>query len=238
MLTKLQLVQRVLSAMDSDQVASIDDTVEAGQVALIVDTVYSDILHRFPWPHLQSQGTLEVTSTAHKMRLPADVLQVNRIKYNKKDVAYITPESMMDLLDSRDTTNTNVDSNGAVTDADPTYWTSEDSDYIIFDSYDGTLAASLSKCLFIRLPSAMTNDSDVPDLPDRFEGALLFGILAEAYRTIKDSEQIASRYERKYISHIANLKRWASRVNLQQSFYGNTYQRQNVGLPVARELRD
>jgi len=44
--TLLELVQNILSSMDSDEVNSIVDTVEAQQVVAIVKTVYNDILTR------------------------------------------------------------------------------------------------------------------------------------------------------------------------------------------------
>ncbi len=44
--TLLEIVQSVLSSMDSDEINSIDDTVESQQVVEIVKTVYDDIISR------------------------------------------------------------------------------------------------------------------------------------------------------------------------------------------------
>ena len=49
--TLLAIVQEILSDMDSDEVNSIDDTVESQQVASIVRSAYMAIMSNRNWAH-------------------------------------------------------------------------------------------------------------------------------------------------------------------------------------------
>jgi hypothetical protein len=224
-LTVIQIVQRVLSAIDSDNVTSISDTVESEQVKDILDTVYDRLLDDFPWDHLKEYGTLEVTAIDNEMKLPANILHLNSIRYNKKDVQYLSPEDMVKKLDGRDVSLSNVDSLGAINDQDPTYWTSYDSETIVFDSYDGTLTSSLSNCSFVKKPAILTSDSDIPNMPDRLHTVLLDGVFEETFRLLKGDIQGAAIYQRKYLVGLGKAKRWANRINLKDSTYGDDYGR-------------
>lgn len=229
-LTTLQLVQRALSAINSDNVSSISDGVEAEQTLLLLNTAYEQLLDDFPWFHLRSYGQLEVTTTPNQMRIPTNVRNIDGdlIRYDKKDVWYITPDNMIKILDGRDTTATNVDSNGAITDHVPIYWTTQDDENIIFDAYDGTLASSLSEVWFITEPAPLDNDADIPDLPDILHGVLLNRLLEESFRTLKGDEQSAQIYFRKYISGLSKAKRWARKQNRVESTNGTNFGRRFV----------
>lgn len=223
--TLLQLVQKTLALLDDFNVNSVDETEESEQVVQIVNLVYNDIATRYPWPHLRDVASLDTTATAHILRLPSTVLEVDWIKYNGKDVQYCSPKFMQDLLDRRDTTLTNVDSNGALTDADPRYWTSINDEEIIFDSYNSSLSTALSSCMFVRTIDELTSDSDYPNLPERFHTTLLYGIVAEACRTMKGDAGMAQVYEAKFKKGIDTMKRWARRVNLTETTMPNDYSR-------------
>lgn len=51
-LTLLDIVQDVLSDMDSDEVNSINDSIEALQVAAIAKSTFYNIIDGRDWPHL------------------------------------------------------------------------------------------------------------------------------------------------------------------------------------------
>lgn len=230
--TVLEITQRVLSAIDSDNVSTIDETVESEQVFLLVKTVYDNLLDDFPWYHLRERGNLEVTSTAHIMKIPDNVTHVMElvIRYDGEKVYYKTPNEMTDLLNGRDTTLSTVDSNGAVNDTDPNYWTTYDDENIIFDSYDGTLVTSYTDCWFAVTPDKLTTGNDIPDLPEGLSSVLLWGVLEEAFRTLKGDETAASRYENKYRKGLAKAKRWARNINKKESTFGQDYGRKNIKL--------
>jgi hypothetical protein len=214
-LTYLQIVQRVLSMLNGDSVTSIDETVEAEQVAELVKHVYSDIIVDFPWFHKRSFINLEVTTTAHLMKIPDGVEQLlgDVIYYDDDPVYWMKPEAMKDMLAKRDKTLANVDANGAINDKAPKYWSSFDDVNVVFDSYDGSLVSSLTSIWTTKFPSAPVLGTDIPDLPHDLHMTLLHGVLAEAFRTQKGDEVAARGYENKYMKSKAKAKRWAQKVN-------------------------
>lgn len=226
-LTALQFIQRAMSVIDSDNVTDISETVESEQMKLLLDTVYDRLLNDFPWFHLVDYGTLEVTSTNHILAIPSNVLLLEELRYNKKSIIFIEPSEMIVILDGRDTTLSTVDSSGALNNRDPQYWTSEDDENIIFDSYDGSLASSLSKVRFIRKPVVLNSNSDIPDLPEYLHSVLLDALFEEAFRTLKGDVQTAQIYQRKYISGLGKAKRWARTLNKKESTFGSSYGRRN-----------
>ena len=216
--TRLTFVQRALAAIDSDSVTSIGESVEAEQVAEILDTVYDRILREYNWPNLYSEFSLNTTAEDHKMRLPTDCLQLDTCWYNKKEVVYITPKEMRELLNSRDTALTNVDDNGALNDIDPTYYTTFDDDYIVFDSYNGSLEENKSVCHGILTPAQLLLDTDIPVLPERFHSIILDGLIAEVMQTLKGDSFGYNVFSKKYKNGIIKMKRWAQRVNVEKTY--------------------
>ena len=211
--TLLDLVQKTLAYVDDFNVQTVGETEESEQVVQIVNQVYNDLISDYPWPHLHSLSTLETTSTAHVMKLKTDVLGINWIRYDAKDMTYISPYDMQVKLDGRDTTASNVDANGAITDSVPHYWASNDDFNIIFDSYDSSLVANLTKVSVITGVTELGADTDYPNLPERFHTTLLFGIISEALRVLKGDSAQGAIYDRKYAKGIANMRRWAQRIN-------------------------
>lgn len=164
-MTLLDVVQSVLSDMDSDQVNSIDETFESAQVANIVKDTYYDMIGTRVWPvHMKTMTLTGVGNSNYPtfMQLPENVYEIEWIKYNKKDemsnatgledytsITYLDPAAFITLVHQRDAdasnnlvTIDNLSGSGAryifQTDKQPDYWTSFDDEYIIFDSYDST----------------------------------------------------------------------------------------------------
>jgi hypothetical protein len=75
-LSLLDIVQDILNEMDGDTVNSIDDTVEAQQVAQIVKTTYLEMMANRNWPHLQtgfSCTSFTDTSYPTSLALPENI---------------------------------------------------------------------------------------------------------------------------------------------------------------------
>jgi len=51
--TLLDMVQEILSDIDSDEIESIDDTVESEQVVSILKSTYYAMMSNRDWPHLR-----------------------------------------------------------------------------------------------------------------------------------------------------------------------------------------
>lgn len=159
-LTLLNMVQNILSAMDSDEVNSIGDTIESVQVAEVVKETYYDLFSNIDIPTfhglIQLTAATDLTSPT-KMILPTNVKEVEWIKYNWqvnstqdfRDVSYVTPKEFVELGISRATqTGTVTALVGTIpvnisTLYPPTYWTTFDNNTIYFDSYKLTLEATV-----------------------------------------------------------------------------------------------
>lgn len=86
-LTLLEMVQSILSSMDSDEVNSIDDTIEAQQVAYVIKSVYNDISTFIDLPEQDKIFQLEPSGDPDKptvMLIPANFGDLQWIKYNKE----------------------------------------------------------------------------------------------------------------------------------------------------------
>lgn len=85
--TVLEIVQDILSAMDSDEVSSLNDTIEAQQVGKIVKNCYNDIISTIDLPDEFTLFQLDPSLDPAKpvvMYTPAAFEGTQWIKYNKK----------------------------------------------------------------------------------------------------------------------------------------------------------
>ena len=201
-LTLLEMTQSILSAMDSDPVDSIDETVEAIQVADIVKEAFFELMSQRDWPFLFNTGSLQGlgdVANPTKMKMPDTWKKVKWIKYNKKTITYIDPESFTEMIDNRAELAGVINANGYVINADPIYWTSFDDTFIVFDGFnnseESTLQASNSKAYAAIAPTWSHVDSFVPALPEKFFPTLLAESKSQAFVNLK--QQSNNREERK-----------------------------------------
>lgn len=201
-LTLLDMTQSILSAMDSDPVNSIDDTVESVQVADLVKEAYFDLISQRDWPFtfaLQQLQALSDVSRPTTMRMPDGWSKIKWLKYNKKEVTWISPEEFQHMIDTRSATPNVVDANGYVINNDPSYWTSFDDVTIVFDGYNATVESSLvaaKSIAYVSLaPTWQHVDSYIPNIPDKFFPTLLAEAKSQAFVNLK--QQANAREERK-----------------------------------------
>lgn len=187
-MTLLEMVQDILSDMDSDAVTSYTDTVESVQVAQILKTTYFNIIDGRDWPHLYQFFRLTETdaNTPTHMTLVNDVMNVDWIKYNVRNatdtkdryhkIEWKSPEEFMMILDSRDSSATNIDvitSNNiffnVYNDRAPSYFTTFDEDLIVFDAFDSGVETFLktakNQCYGKVYPTVTLADGMYFDLP-------------------------------------------------------------------------
>jgi hypothetical protein len=170
--TLLEMVQRVLSAMDSDEVNSISDTTESNQVALLIEGVYNDLLAECNFPELGTLFELNASGDNTKptlMTIPEEISNVEWVKYDvqteDETLANYQPVAFRCLQEFLSHTNSfrtfdNVGvlehsiTNGVNTDNIPFYYrsdqgpsiyTSFDDGTLIFDSYDSDVDTTLQK---------------------------------------------------------------------------------------------
>lgn len=195
--TLLELTQTILSSMDSDEVNSINDTVESQQVVGIIKTVYDDIISRSELESNKVPFNLTPSGDSAKpvlMTKPDNIDHVHWIKYNCilngnvipvwVDMVYLPFMDFLDYTHAYNTTETFVGSfvysaEGFVTtftyrnDTAPHYYTTFDDNTVIFDAYnntvDTTLQSSKTLCYGSKKTSFTASDTFIPALqPSQF----------------------------------------------------------------------
>lgn len=183
------MTQDILSALDSDEVNSIDDTVEAYQVATVLKNVYLAMAANRNWEGQKKLITFEHSASLElptHLKAPASLKELHFFKYNwtkdgntfeMKDVLYKHPDEFLRLVANRgvNTPHTRIitDPGGTplvvITNKPPSYWTSFDDTYIVCDSYDAqvddTLKSSKSQLHVTLYPTFEMSDSFIPHLP-------------------------------------------------------------------------
>lgn len=182
-MTLLGMTQNILNAMSSDEVNSIGDTVESLQVAEIIRETYDELFSNINTPSHDSLIQLEAlsdTARPNYMRLPDTVKEIKWIKYDYrtdartdyKDIIYLKPEEFLLLVSQRHEGIEVTDFSGGrlyiMDNVNPTYWTTFDNEYIVFDSYNSGLDASLQNSKTLCWGQQDTvfemNDTFIPDI--------------------------------------------------------------------------
>jgi hypothetical protein len=228
--TLLEIVQEILSDMVSDEVNSIDDTIESQGVASTVRSVYQAMVANRNWPHTKKMFQLESLGDVAKpiyMRMPERLKELVSISYDArkdgetstqyKEIKYKDPEAFLRMCSRRKEELDNVvsytDFSGvkllAFNDRAPEYWTSFDDNYIVFDSYDvsvdDTLKSSKTACIAYFIPVWEHSNEAIPDLPSEAFPALI----AEAKSTaFYDFKQMANEKEER---RSVQQSRWLAR---------------------------
>lgn len=209
--TLLDMVQEILSDMNSDNVNSISDTIEAQQVATIIKRTYYNMLSDRIWPHTGKLFKLTPSTDSARpthMRMEDDVIEILWAKYDMRDVddtspgysdlRYMRPEDFLEYMLSRDPadtiTQTVIDYNGTVmfinNNHAPTYFTSFDDKHLVFDSFDSTvdstLQASKTQVFGYAQPPWEMDDDFVPDVPAKAWGYFMAEAKGACFLKIKE----------------------------------------------------
>ena len=180
--TLLQIVQKTLSDMDSEDVNSISDTVEAQQVASIVEDVFNNMIATKVIP--EHKGLLKLTPATDSaypthFNYPENVKEVTDVWYEHEDglyrcVEWVEPLEFLYRIDGiQEDYDTVLDKNGGTNlrirnSKDPTFYTSFDDYYIVMNSYkstvDSTLQSSKVRAYGTTYPVFQMVDSYVPEV--------------------------------------------------------------------------
>lgn len=228
-LSLLDIVQDIANDLDTDEVNSIDDTVEAQQIAQIVKTCYFEMIANRNWPHLRKLIRLDSANDITKpnyLKLPDNVKELVFFKYEKQklgvdrvetsDVKFKHPDDFLRLVSARSSTanvEEIVDFSGTklliLNNVAPSFWTSFDDTYIVTDSYDSavddTLQSAKSQCLAYTNPTWSRTDGFIPDLP--IEAFPLLVEEAKSTASVKLKQIVDQKAEQK----AARQQRWLSR---------------------------
>jgi hypothetical protein len=183
--TLLAIVQDILSDTDSDEVNSLSDSVEALQVARIVEQCFYDFIYTRPVPEHKSLIKLtpladssfpthfEIQDQQAKIEtIWYDVSEDNSYSYRK--LTWLSPEDFLEKIDRRQDDYDLIDDKFAgtklriVNNRQPTFYTSFDDTHIVMDSYkstvDDTLQENKTRAMGYTHPTFSISDSYIPDL--------------------------------------------------------------------------
>lgn len=154
--TLLKMVQLIGERIGSDEIDSLNETIEATEIVSILELAYDEILDRRDWEFLRDR-TLRMKARAvgdnklFNLDIPTAVTKIQCLKYrdiNGKfpELTYVEPCLFIERLDGRNAGDDNVteiaNDDGVllkiITDKSPTFFTSFDEDTISFDAYDET----------------------------------------------------------------------------------------------------
>jgi len=213
--TLLELTQSVLSSMDSDEINSINDTVESQQVVEVIKTVYDDIISRGDLESNKTPFNLTASGDPTKpvlMTKPENIDHIHWIKYNTilfgdtdptwTEMRYLPFMDFIDYMHQYNTTETNVAtfdfvSGGFSTtfyyrnDTAPQYYTTFDDNTIIFDAHDvtidTTLQSSKTLCYGSKTTDFLAQDTFIPSLQPKQFALLLNEAKSLAWAELKQT---------------------------------------------------
>lgn len=174
--TLLDVVQSILSDLNSDEVNSISDTVESLQVANIVKDAFDNLVVEQKVP--SNKGRIQLTSSndpslpTHTY-IPEGTLEIECVYYDGRDnpdcpveyheLRYLEPKQFLHVVNSRKASDPNVE--GIVDPTDtvihvyndrrPECYTTFNDDALIFDAYDKNLESTLVNEKFMVLAETM-----------------------------------------------------------------------------------
>lgn len=191
--TLLEVVQSTLSAINSDSVNTVGETIESEQVTLVAKEVFEEMSTYQTIPTFDTlTQLLGVSDTSRRtvMQLPLNATDIQYIRYKAtytngtsrfEEVRYCPPNEFLDRqLDLR-VGEANVGENvlpGNVrvpyrTDKRPEYWTTFDDKFLVFDAIDmdvqgdNTLHNDNSLVMAYIIPEFQMTDDFVIPLPDK-----------------------------------------------------------------------
>lgn len=233
--TLLEIVQSVLSSMDSDEVNSINDTVESAQVVKVIKTVYDDI---------QTRGNLAIQKTLFNLTSSGDITKpvlmtkpnsigdIEWVRYNIikagdtipawQDIQFLPIDQFAMLTQSYNTTALDVDTmalsfNGFnftfyfKNNVKPCYYTSFNDNTLIFDAYDSavdtTLQSAKTLCFGVLSNTFTEMDNWVPNLQDQQFALLLNEAKSLAWAELKQTTHAkAEQTARRNWRHLAHSR--------------------------------
>jgi hypothetical protein len=197
--TLLDMVQSILSDMDGEDVNSITDSIEAQQIASVIEDTYYNIISVNDKPEyweLYNLVSLSDSSRPTHFRYSSeDVDEIKSLRLLRydisetsgvikyKEIPYCEPIDFIERMPYNSSNTVRVyDKNAATSlfirnDTMPSRYTSFDDEHIVVDSYkatvESTLQASKTQAFVFKIPSFTISDTFVPDMEDHKRPYLL-----------------------------------------------------------------
>lgn len=220
----LEIVQLTLSSLDSDEVNTINDTVESRQIVDIARSVFDDMVSRYDMPENNDIFELEASGDNTKpvlMFVPDNVLRIDWVRYNKKETTdtfsnyqRLEFKPLDTFLQIQNDLLRNETSNVAQmthtingttfdflyrTDRQPEFYTSFDDKTLIFNAIDLTEDTTLQKdktqCSGWIKPVFQISNSFIPTFDEPLHTLWLSEVKAQAFVELKQTQN--AQVERK-----------------------------------------
>jgi hypothetical protein len=183
--TLIAIVKDILSDLDSEDVSTLSASVEALQIARIVEQTFYDITATRLIPEHQSLIKLTALSDTlfpTHFQYPTNVKVISTVWYDQSSdssykyglIDWCEPEAFLKLVDSVGSNYTLVNDKTAGTKLRimnnklPTLYTSFDDQYIVMNSFNSTVDTTLTeakvRAIGVTHPIFSLSDSYVPDL--------------------------------------------------------------------------
>lgn len=222
----IEMVQRILGSMDSDEVNSIADTTEALEVANIIKECYFEIIAEHSSKNEENLFHLDAGTDNTKptlMFLPESAANVHRLEYNISEtlsdvnlrkLKFYPVLEFLQIINNLDATQSWVGLQTIALDGQnfeikyrndsfPTYWTSPDDHTILLDSFqsevENTATSIRTYAYGLKVPTFSLEDDYVPNLDPRQFALLLNKAKAQAFIEIKQTQNDkAERNQRRF----------------------------------------
>lgn len=213
--TNLDMVQLIASSMDSDEVNSVNDSVESQQILKVIRTAFFDIIERSNLPEHMDIVNLQASGSSTYpivMYVPTNISKIYWVKYNKEttedpnlnfqqleflalqeflDRMYTLTESEDEVLQMDLTVNGNTIPFLYRNDKHPEFYTSYDDRTLIFDSYlateDSYLAGAKTLALGKEVVTYEMTDTFTPPLDEQQFALLLNEAKALAWLELRQT---------------------------------------------------
>lgn len=212
--TLLDLTQSIMDDMGSDSVNSISDSLESLRVASILKRTFFDLAVEMDLPTAEELFVLQALADLDRpshMKLPDNVYELGWIKYDVRtdatdtriryaEIFHLEPEDFFKRISTRNSDDSNMqvvadptNINLIIqTDQNPTYWTSFDGEFIVFDSFDSAISSTIEESKVVchgRVGKTWINtDTAIPDIPEHLEPTLLAIAEERCFAWIKQAQ--------------------------------------------------
>jgi len=241
-LTLLTVVQKTMEALNLDEVNSISDSPDAEQIAQIAQDSAYELLNQSEWPFSIRYLQLESVADADRpnyLRIPDECTRIDYVRYDKTDpdnadsddvdlveieqIEWLPPEQFLEMTLLRNTQvdeiSTITDFNGGryhiYTDRGPSYWTSFDDEYVVFDAVDldieSTLQGNKSQVHGKWIQDIVIDDDFLLDAPAHFFSTWLADTKSTAFIYMK--QESSPKDEQRARRGLSVLRRNASRTD-------------------------
>jgi hypothetical protein len=231
--TLLEIVQKILSDMDSEEVNSIGETSESSQIASIVeDTYYNIVYNRLIPEHSEPMKLTSVSdgSLPTHFLYPTNAKSITLVEYDNSsdasfeysEVHFLHPVDFLNRIrgiksdydsvtEPVSGTNLRIANNRM-----PKFYTSFDDKYIVMDSYDSTIDSVLqtgkTRAMGVKIPTFSIADDFVPDIDHNYFPLLINESKSVAMSILKGApdpkvEQAARRQRSRIQNDLYNTVR-------------------------------